>query len=88
MKIKHLFVLCVALSSSLAFADGKQANNAEINAACAADSKTAGCGDKQVGSGLLKCLHAYKKEHKDFNLSAGCKEAIQKRKADQKHKAQ
>jgi len=85
MKIKHLVILFVAFSS-VAFANdpAKKANNAAINTACAADGKMADCGDKQVGTGLLRCLHDYKKSHKEFALSAGCKEAIQKRQAEQK----
>lgn len=80
MKIKYLLAFAAAFSSSIAFAN--QENAAAINAACAADAKTAGCGDKKVGSGLLVCLHEYKKSHKDFTLSAGCKEQIEKKKAD------
>jgi hypothetical protein len=78
MKIKYLFVLCLAFLSSFAFANDKQTANAAITAACSADAKTAGCGDKQAGSGLLRCLHEYKKSHKDFALSAGCKTEIEK----------
>lgn len=79
MKIKYLAVLAAIFSSSMAFANE---NAAAIDAACAADAKTAGCADKKVGSGLLTCLHDYKKAHKEFALSAGCKEQIEHKKAD------
>ncbi|MGZ3703582.1 MAG: hypothetical protein ACXWSD_17625, partial [Bdellovibrionota bacterium] len=55
--------------------------------ACTAEAQTAGCGSEQVGTGLLKCIHAYKKAHKkDFKLSDGCKAALQKEHADMKAK--
>lgn len=84
MKIKQLLVLFAALSSPLALAAepaNHQADNVAINAACASDAQTAGCGGKQVGTGLLRCLHDYKQAHKDFALSAGCKTAVEKRRA-------
>ena len=86
MKIKYLVTFLAALSSSVAFANepakqadpAKQAANAAISAACAADGKAAGCGDKQVGTGLLRCIHDYKQAHKDFTVSAGCKAEVEK----------
>lgn len=78
---KALTIIVITTTSVFAFADGHKAEHkakvaehkAAINAACAADASTAGCADKVVGGGLLKCLHAYKKEHKDFKISEGCK---------------
>lgn len=50
-----------------------------INNSCTAEATTAGCANEKVGSGLLKCIHAYKQTHKkDFKLSEGCKSAMQK----------
>ncbi len=64
-----------------------KADREAVNGACAADAATAGCGDQKVGKGLLKCIHAYKKEHKkDFKISDGCKDAMKKLKADKKSK--
>lgn len=77
MKIKYLVILATIFSSSMAFA-----NDNPIDTACAADAKTAGCSDKKVGSGLLTCLHEYKKSHKEFALSAGCKEQVEHRKTE------
>jgi|WetSurMetagenome_2_1015567.scaffolds.fasta_scaffold15668_3 hypothetical protein len=81
MKIKHLLAILTAFSTSFAFANepAKQpVDSAAINAACSADGKAAGCGDKQVGTGLLRCLGEYRKAHKEFALSAGCKEQLEK----------
>ena len=61
-----------------------KADNDNVNTACASDAQTAGCGSEQVGKGLLKCLHAYKKAHKDFKFSADCSAAMKTRHADKK----
>ncbi len=53
-----------------------------INSACKADAATAGCGDEVVGKGLLKCLHAYKKSHKEYKFSEGCRDAMKQLKED------
>ena len=77
-----LCTLALVLSPMISSAAGHEAKGADaqaIDAACAADAKTANCGDEKVGTGLLKCLHAYKKEHKkDFKVSDGCKSAMEK----------
>lgn len=92
--------LLVALISAPAFAEdaapadghGKATQHPDalaIDAACSAEAQTAGCGDEKVGTGLLKCIHAYKKAHrKDFHLSDACKAAIKKGHEDRKaHRA-
>lgn len=57
--------------------ESKKAEAQEVNMACSEEAKTAQCGDEKVGTGLLKCLHAYKKAHKkDFKFSEGCKSAM------------
>ena len=61
-----------------------KADNEAINTACAADAATANCGNEKVGTGLLKCLHAYKKGNPGFKFSEGCKAAKKKRHADKK----
>lgn len=56
-----------------------------VKTACAAEAKTASCGDMEVGAGLLKCIHNYKKEHrKDFKFSDECKKAMKNLKAHRK----
>lgn len=47
-----------------------------VDSACSAESKEAGCGDKTVGKGLLKCLHEHKKASKEFKISEGCHSAM------------
>ena len=83
-----LFLSVTVFSVTAAFAaDSKiQADNDAINAACSAESATAGCGADKVGSGLLKCLHTYKKAHHEFKVSDGCKAAMKQRRADRKNK--
>lgn len=55
-----------------------------VDTACAQDAATANCGSAQVGTGLLKCLHAYKKANKSFQYSATCKTAIESFEGDKK----
>ncbi|MCM2354370.1 MAG: hypothetical protein NDI63_12200 [Pseudobdellovibrio sp.] len=82
--MKKALAIIVIATSAMAFADNHGEKKAEmkakaaehkaaVNQACASDAEKAGCSGKEVGSGLLKCLHAYKKEHKDFAISEGCK---------------
>jgi hypothetical protein len=74
--------LVVATSSAYAVDATTQANAEAVNAACATDASTAGCSDKVVGTGLLKCLADYKKAHPEFKFSEGCKTASAKGMAD------
>jgi hypothetical protein len=55
-----------------------------IDSACTAESTTAKCGSDKVGTGLLKCIHAYKVANPTFKVSAGCKTAMQQLHADKK----
>lgn len=72
--LKSVMVTLVLVASVSSFAKGERAvKDAEIKKACAAEIATAGCSDKDLGKGLLKCLHAYKKEHKDMVISESCK---------------
>lgn len=73
--------LSFTLISSVAMAAGHEAKGPDaqaIDSACTSDAATAGCGSEKVGTGLLKCLWGYKKEHKDFKFSDGCKTAMKK----------
>lgn len=47
----------------------------KVKAACAADVQATGC-SQELGKGLMKCIHAYKKAHKEFTISESCKEAV------------
>jgi len=72
--LKSVLVTLVLVASVSSFAKGdRAAKDAEIKKACAAELAASGCGDKELGKGLLKCLHAYKKEHKDMVISDSCK---------------
>ena len=67
-----------------------EAQRNAVESACAADATTTGCSGKEVGKGLLKCMHEYKKAHKDFKFSDSCKSATKElkheRKEHKKHK--
>jgi hypothetical protein len=72
--LKSVFVTLLLVASASSFAKGdRAAKDAEFKKACAAEIAASGCGDKDLGKGLLKCLHAYKKEHKDMEFSESCK---------------
>lgn len=82
-----LLALIIGTITSTAFAADAaiQADDNAINSACATEAKTAGCGNEVVGKGLLKCIHAYKKANKKtFQISPGCKSAMEQRKEDKK----
>ena len=84
-KKNALFAVFALLSVSLAHAEGAlKADKEAVDSACTADAATASCGNDKVGTGLLKCLHAYKKEHKDFKFSDGCKASMKKMHEDRK----
>lgn len=81
-----LALLC-SLTSVMA-AENKSADAQAVDQACSQEAQTASCGSDKVGTGLLKCIHAYKKEHKkDFKISEGCKTAMKTLRADRKQKA-
>ena len=90
MKTKIMILILSACTFSMAQANDAvnaekekvQADKTQVNSACSADAQTAGCGGEVVGQGLLKCLHSYKKEHKDFKFSDGCKTAMKQLKSD------
>lgn len=91
MKSKILVLILSACTFSMAHATNEQlkdekakveADKTQVNSACSADAQTAGCGGQVVGEGLLKCMHAYKKEHKDFKFSEGCKTAMKQLRGD------
>jgi hypothetical protein len=72
-------LLSLGLSTAVLAAD-HEATNPEaqaVDSACTTEAATAGCGNEKVGTGLMKCIHAYKQAHKkDFKISDGCKSAM------------
>ncbi len=88
MKNVFTFGLAISLLFSVSLAFGADAtmsaDNSAINTACASEASTAGCGDEKVGTGLLKCLHTYKKANHSFKFSDACKAAMKQRHADKK----
>lgn len=84
--MKKALAIIVIASSAMAFASGNSekkaevkakiaAHKQEVNSACSADAEKAGCAGKEIGAGLMKCLHAYKKSNKEFQISESCKSA-------------
>lgn len=82
MKLIALFFIFAFVSQSSFARDAKGPDAQAINAACANDAATASCGSEKVGTGLLRCLHAYKRSHADFKFSDACKEAVLKARRD------
>lgn len=83
--ISTVAILSVSLSAFAA--DPKlQGDREAVDKACASEASQAGCANAQVGSGLLKCIHAYRREHRDFKVSDGCKAAMKQLRADRKRK--
>lgn len=65
-----LFIVSTAMAS-----ESKSPEALNVDSACSAEGATANCGDKKVGTGLLKCIEEYHKSHKDFKVSDSCKQA-------------
>lgn len=84
-----IFVARVALALSFVTSGVVLANNGKANgnsknkskfkianqSVCAPDIERAGCTGIDESGQLMKCLHAFKKTHKEFQLSLGCKSA-------------
>lgn len=49
-----------------------------VDSACKTDAESLGCKDMTVGHGLLRCIGEKRREQKGFQLSEGCKMAIEK----------
>ncbi len=92
-------LFAVSFSGQLSLADNHEkgehkaqmeAQRNAVESACSAEATATGCAGKEVGKGLLKCMHEYKKANKDFKFSDGCKEATKdlkhERKEHRKHK--
>lgn len=83
------------MSAAMAAGESKKPDAQAVDAACTQEAQVAGCGNEKVGTGLLKCLGAYRKEHKkDFKISEGCKsslktlhEDVKEKKAEKKEEA-
>lgn len=82
--MKFVLASLLFVASTACFANDMKADAQGIDAACSQDAATTGCGKDKVGTGLLKCMHAYKKSHKEFKFSQGCKTALKKMREDRK----
>lgn len=77
-------VLMLGISTVSSAKENGSADAQAVDAACAQDAATAGCGSEKVGTGLLKCLHTYKKAHSEFKFSDSCKAAMKTMRKDKK----
>ena len=84
MKTIVLAVSLLSVSSVFAADATMKADAQSIDTACAADSATASCTNEKVGTGLLKCLHAYKKANHSYKFTPSCKAAMEQMHADHK----
>lgn len=85
-KIMFVLITFFTVSNSAFAVDATlKADRSAVDAACTQEAQTAGCGTEIVGKGLLKCIHAYKKNNKKtFTISPGCKTAMEQLHADKK----
>lgn len=87
--MKQSFMIAALMVSmlSVAQAEEKKSEVAQaVNAACTQDAVTAKCEGEKVGTGLLKCLHAYKKANPSYKFADSCKSAMQTLRKDKKVK--
>lgn len=80
--VKVLIFAFLAFSLHAHAAENTSADAQAIDSACTSDAATAGCTGEKVGTGLLKCIHAYHKAHKEFRPSKECHSAISKMRMD------
>jgi len=83
---KILVVLSILLSSMAHSQVAKMASAQAINTVCTQEAETAKCGNDKVGSGLLNCLHDYKKANKDFVITDSCEASLKQLRRDVKAK--
>ena len=79
--ITALFVSTFSIANAV---ENKSADAQAVDTACTQEATAASCGTEKVGTGLLKCIHAYKKGNKGFKISDPCKAAMKQLRADKK----
>lgn len=85
MKVLLTTAILFSVSVSANAKDAALAADAQaIDNACKTEAAAAGCGQEVVGKGLLKCMGSYKKAHKDFKFSDGCRSAMKQMRQDKK----
>lgn len=84
MKFLAMSIVLISTFSISNAAESTRPDAIAVNTACTQDASTAGCGNEKVGTGLMKCIHAYKKTNKDFKISDGCRAAMKKLHEDKK----
>ena len=53
----------------------REAQAAKIKAACAEEITKTDC-KEELGHGLMKCMHDFKDQNKDFKVSDACKDVV------------
>jgi hypothetical protein len=75
--VKGFAALVLSMSCSVALAaEAAAAMEPTMDTACATEMKTANCAMDKTGEESKKCLHDYKKAHKDFKMSEECHKAM------------
>ena len=82
--LSAMAIAALCISTAHALPASRSSDASAVDTACASDAATAGCSGEVVGHGLLKCMHAYKKAHSTYTVSAGCKAALDQMKSDKK----
>jgi len=81
-KIMLITVLALGFSSMSFAKENTSADAESADSVCAPDAAASNCTGKKIGTGLRICMHAYHKANPSFKVSAACKAAIGKMKAD------
>jgi len=82
-KPTFLILVLVTLShAASAYEPVVSTDRDEINTSCASDAKKAACPKKAVGNVLAYCITLKQSKDPTFQISSGCKTAIEKRKED------
>lgn len=76
MKLVAFFIIAASMFCFVAQAGEISTDKQVVETACAQDTKTADCLNKKVGSGLMRCLRAYKTANPSYKLSNECKRAL------------
>ncbi len=87
--MKQSLMIAALVASMFSVSHAKEQTSADavaVNSACSQDAVTAKCDNEKVGTGLLKCLHAYKKANPTYKFADSCKSAMHTLRADRKAK--
>ncbi len=76
MKLLTVLILSLTALFTIPAKANVTAQKQSVDNACYQEARYANCGDKRVGTGLIKCIHNYKSVNKAFQISEPCKAAL------------